>query len=218
MNKESGPILTMPYFHKRWNPDDIDELNELGANGVIFCIRESHLGGEQSVDSMKLSVDRANSLGMKTEADLWGGGRVFGGEANSEFDFNSPACYDEHGAGDEFNRMLRDYIRFADNLGVDGLFWDEPHFKDCPHCIAQSKSKLSNEYRLVHKYAEYGRRLYGLENSVCFTSNDKNIELMGRLATKRYIQQIGTDPYYTNYPNHVDGPDNYVGRYVQDRS
>src|SRR5690606_19321533 len=70
-------------------------------------------------------------------------------------------------------------------------------------------------FAFIDKWAEYANREYGFENATCFTSNKKNLKLMGRLAARSYINQIGTDPYYTNRPGeNNDSPDKYVGGYA----
>ena len=197
--------LTAPYFHRRWDNNDIDELKDSGFNGVVFCLREEHVGGSQSASDMNSVVSHAKSLGMETEIDLWGFGGVFGGEADSQFNASNPACYHRS----EFRKLLSDGVKLSASLKPDGMFWDEAHFKDCRSC------ENNSELQLLTDYAQIAHESYGLRNAVCLTSNQANMGKLAALAALPQIHQIETDPYYSNYPGEHDAPDIYVAGYSQ---
>ena len=197
--------LTAPYFHADWRTRDIDILHDTGHTGVVFCLREQHLASPDQLPAMADVVAHAKQLGMTTELDLWSFGRVFGGEALTTYGPDNPACY-ESGS---FTSLVRRGIDAAAELGIDGMFWDEAHFKDCTDC------EKTNELPLIEDGARYAYEQHGLENYVCLTSNPLNMGRLAILAAHNFIHRVETDPYFTNYPPDQPTLDVYVGKYSQ---
>ena len=83
-----------------------------------------------------MAISRDN--GLETFIDPWGVGKIFGGEAFSEFISSQPqvrqilndgqpapiACLNNP----EFRSFLKKWIDAAAETGSDYVFWDEPHF------------------------------------------------------------------------------------------
>ena len=88
--------------------------------------------------TMKEIVKITKDIGLETQIDPWGVGKVFGGEAFSEFISTHPeVCEilsDGKPAGiacpnhSEFRRFMHKWIDAAVSTGAEYLFWDEPHF------------------------------------------------------------------------------------------
>ena len=89
-------------------------------------------------DTMKEIVKISHDCGLETYIDPWGVGKVFGGEAFSEFIASHPSTCQILSDGKpaaiacpnnpEFRKFMHVWIEAAVSTGTDYIFWDEPHF------------------------------------------------------------------------------------------
>jgi hypothetical protein len=106
-------------------------------------------------------VKATKDAGLTAWVDPWGVGRVFGGEAFSNFTGQNPDSVQIANDGvlthcacpnaPKFREFMAQWIADAVEIGADILFWDEPHFYMpswiggrpgtwaciCPHCKAK---------------------------------------------------------------------------------
>ncbi len=115
---------------------DMRELVEMGCDMVIHTMSENDFRFyyRQIQEIVRLS----QSLGLETYIDPWGVGKIFGGEAFSEFINFKPhtrqvlsdestgplACLNHP----EFQAFMGEWVEGALDTGADFIFWDEPHF------------------------------------------------------------------------------------------
>jgi len=115
---------------------DLENIAKHGATYVIHTLSENdwHL----YFNTMQQIIQATQKMGMKTWLDPWSVGYVFGADDDSLFaPSHTEACQ-----VDQFGRttgcaclnqpVFRDFVKgwidAAVDLGVDMLFWDEPHF------------------------------------------------------------------------------------------
>jgi len=89
-------------------------------------------------DTMSEILDAGADRGLTTYVNPWGVGRVFGGEALSEFIGRQPQARQRLSTGDalpaacfnhpEFRQYMRGWVEDAVAIGADVVFWDEPHW------------------------------------------------------------------------------------------
>lgn len=115
---------------------DLDRFREAGLNAVLHTYSErDHRYYEGTMaDVVAASQDR----GFRVYVNPWSVGRVFGGEALSEFIGRHPEARQVTSAGQRvpaacfnapaFREYMREWTRSAAGLGADVLFWDEPHW------------------------------------------------------------------------------------------
>lgn len=115
---------------------DLDKFESTGLNAVLhtFSERDQRYYERTMADIVAASADR----GFRTYVNPWGVGRVFGGEALSEFIGRNPESRQKLSNGDRvaaacfndpvFRSFMRDWTVDAAGLGADVLFWDEPHW------------------------------------------------------------------------------------------
>ena len=115
---------------------DLDRFADAGLDAVLhtYSERDQQFYTGTMADLVAASHDR----GLTVYVNPWGVGRVFGGEALSEFTSRHPearqvlstgqpahaACFNHP----EFRDFMREWTRDAAGLGADVLFWDEPHW------------------------------------------------------------------------------------------
>ncbi|WP_135855086.1 hypothetical protein [Halorussus salinus] len=115
---------------------DLERLQDQGLNAVLHTFSER----DQLYyhETMSEIVDASHELGFDVYVNPWGVGRVFGGEALSEFIGRNPEACQVLSSGDripaacfnnpEFREFMRDWTQDAVNIGADVVFWDEPHW------------------------------------------------------------------------------------------
>lgn len=115
---------------------DLDRFVDEGLNAVLHTFSEAdrEYYQETMADIVSLSHDRD----LTVYVNPWAVGRVFGGEAQSEFIGRYPDHCQIMSTGDrvaaacfnspQFREFMRGWTRDAANLGADVLFWDEPHW------------------------------------------------------------------------------------------
>jgi sugar phosphate isomerase/epimerase len=115
---------------------DLDRFADRGLDAVLhtFSERDRRYYRETMADLVASSHDR----GQRVYVNPWGVGRVFGGEALSEFIGRHPDSRQRLSTGDrvpaacfndpEFRKFMREWARDAVELGADVVFWDEPHW------------------------------------------------------------------------------------------
>lgn len=116
--------------------EDLDRFREAGLDAVLhtFSERDRRYYRGTVADIVDASADR----GFTVYVGSWALGRVFGGEALSEFVGRHPEARQRLSTGDRvpaaclnhptFRAFVRDWARDAAGLGADVVFWDEPHW------------------------------------------------------------------------------------------
>ncbi|WP_101295820.1 alpha-amylase family protein [Halegenticoccus soli] len=116
--------------------EDLDRLVDEGLNAILhtYSERDQTFYEETMADIVAASNDR----GFTTYVNPWGVGKVFGGEAFSQFLGKYPndrqqlvtgsrehaACFNSPA----FREFVREWTRSAVGLDPDVVFWDEPHW------------------------------------------------------------------------------------------
>jgi len=134
-----GILLGSSYFGNRTLRHveaDMKELVSMGCNLVVHTMSENDFRFYHK--TMKDIVQLCQSLGLETYIDPWGVGKIFGGEAFSEFIVLNPHTRQVLSDGStgplacpnhpEFQAFMREWVDGALDTGVDWIFWDEPHF------------------------------------------------------------------------------------------
>ncbi len=115
---------------------DLDDFDAAGLNAVLHTFSERDRKYYRG--TMSDMVDASHDRGFDVYVNPWAVGRVFGGEALSEFIGRHPdarqvvstggrapaACFNHP----DFRTYMREWTRDAAGLGADVLFWDEPHW------------------------------------------------------------------------------------------
>lgn len=127
------------YFGNR-NPRhflvDLEEILSHHCNFIVHTFSENdqlfYYGTMQEL------VELSKGAGLEVYLDPWGVGRVFGGEAFSDFALKNRSCCQKLFSGDwapavclnnsTFLEFMMKWIDDAAVIGADVLFWDEPHF------------------------------------------------------------------------------------------
>ncbi|MFB6344917.1 MAG: hypothetical protein ABEK50_03980 [bacterium] len=136
---ERTTIFGTSYFGVR-DPEhvcrDLDRFAKSGLGGILhtFSERDQRYYGGTMADVVEASRDRNFTVFVNP----WGVGRVFGGEALSEFTSRFPdscqllsnerrapaACFN----APAFRDFMAGWIEDAVATGADYIFWDEPHW------------------------------------------------------------------------------------------
>lgn len=115
---------------------DLDRFRDRELDAVLhtFSERDQRYYRETMADLVAASHDRD----QRVYVNPWGVGRVFGGEALSEFIGKNPESRQTLSTGDRvaaacfndstFREFVREWTRDAVDLGADVIFWDEPHW------------------------------------------------------------------------------------------
>lgn len=155
---------------------DLDRFVESGLNAVLHTFSEADQ--EYYQDTMAEIVDASHERGLTVYVNPWSVGRVFGGEAFSEFIGRHPQQCQVMSTGDRvgaacfnaprFREFMREWTRDAAELGADVLFWDEPHwyipawhdqqdrFPDgawscrCTHCRTAYRERFDEPMPVAH--------------------------------------------------------------------
>ncbi|WP_247004357.1 hypothetical protein [Halosolutus gelatinilyticus] len=115
---------------------DLDRFRESGLNAVLHTFSERDR--EYYADTMEKIVAASHDRDFTVYVNPWAVGRVFGGEAFSEFigrnldscqvlstgDRVAAACFNDP----TFREYVRGWTADAAAIGADVLFWDEPHW------------------------------------------------------------------------------------------
>ncbi len=126
------------YFGNRNPRHLVVDLEEMISHNCSFIV---HTFSENDrifyFATMAEFVELSKSVGLEVYLDPWGVGRVFGGEAFSDFALKRRHACQVSGSGEllpaacpnhpEFRSYMRGWIDDAASLGVDVVFWDEPH-------------------------------------------------------------------------------------------
>lgn len=122
--------------HRRHAVEDLDQFADDGLNAILHTFSERDQLYYQG--TMADIVADSKERDYTVYANPWSVGRVFGGEALSEFVGRHPEARQELSNGRRvtaacfnnptFREFMREWTRDAVALGVDVLFWDEPHW------------------------------------------------------------------------------------------
>ncbi|ELZ04740.1 hypothetical protein C482_03061 [Natrialba chahannaoensis JCM 10990] len=115
---------------------DLDRFCEQGLNAVLHTFSECDR--EYYTETMADIVAASHDRDMRVYVNPWAVGRVFGGEALSEFVGRHPDSCQELSTGERipaacfndptFREYMREWTADAAEIGADVLFWDEPHW------------------------------------------------------------------------------------------
>jgi hypothetical protein len=115
---------------------DLDRFKDEGLNAILHTYSERDR--EFYDNTMKDIVAASKERGFTTYINPWGVGKVFGGEAFSEFLAKHPEAKQrivggprEHAAcfnHPEFQGFMQEWTESAVELNPDVVFWDEPHW------------------------------------------------------------------------------------------
>ena len=115
---------------------DLDRFVDEGLSAVLHTFSERDRLYYH--DTMADIVEAGTERGLTTYVNPWGVGRVFGGEALSEFIGRRPEARQRLSNGDalpaacfnrpEFREYMRGWVGDAVTIGADVVFWDEPHW------------------------------------------------------------------------------------------
>lgn len=115
---------------------DLDRFADRGLDAVLhtFSERDQRYYAETMADLVASSHERD----QRVYVNPWGVGRVFGGEALSEFVGRNPDSRQRLSTGERvpaacfndpsFREFMKGWTRDAVDLGADVIFWDEPHW------------------------------------------------------------------------------------------
>jgi hypothetical protein len=118
--------------------EDMEAMSQAGCNYVVHTFSEEDMTyyPETMIEIVKASKDAE----LEVFLDPWGVGRVFGGEAFSEFVSKNPQCRQAVTISGNriniekaclnsrvFNDFMNGWLELAARTGADGVFWDEPH-------------------------------------------------------------------------------------------
>jgi len=115
---------------------DLKRFSDNQLNGILHTFSEQDQ--QYYAETMRKMVSRSKQLGFHVYVNPWGVGRVFGGEALSEFPSKNPEHTQRLSSGDRapagcfnsprFQSFMSEWIRDAAKLEPDVIFWDEPHW------------------------------------------------------------------------------------------
>lgn len=206
---QRGYRLMLPYFEDEWRPDDMEHIAAIGATTVVFCLSERDIVERDRDSEIVKTINVARDTNLEVVADLWGVGKIFGGEAPSKLR-EADRCPDSP----VLQQLIRQGTSMAADYGADTMFWDEPHLQ---HCSCHG----SKEVDFIRQNASYAAEL-GLQNSTCLTpgsmkeEKSANMQKLEELASSPDIASIGTDPYYTNFPGEGgDTHERYIGKFAR---
>jgi len=120
---------------------DIIELVDHGVTSIVLAVSEYEMS--IWVDRIKEIIELFKYYGLKVYWDFWAWGKVFGGEATSEYlqknikhrqvrsngEIAPAACFNDR---DFVNYLLVSIDQVAEETEIDGFFWDEPSFYNLP--------------------------------------------------------------------------------------
>lgn len=121
---------------------DMADIKCRGFDAVLHTFTENDL--RHYPQQMSAIVEVSHALGLHVVVAPWGLGGMFGGEAESRFVGANPTACQRMADGTPLpgacpnDRRTRDliarWIDAAADSGVDGVFWDEPHWLDPRDC------------------------------------------------------------------------------------
>lgn len=155
------------YFGVR-NPEfvkvDLQIIASLGYTHILHTFSEEDL--EYYQDSMQEIVKRSSDYGLKVYISPWGVGRVFGGEAFSEFAARNPKSAQKDNSettvvascpnSPAFREYMFKWIEIVCQMEIETVFWDEPHFyfnPEMPENWACSCDTCQKKYRQKYKHS-----------------------------------------------------------------
>ncbi|MFB6152605.1 MAG: hypothetical protein ABEJ40_12440 [Haloarculaceae archaeon] len=167
------PEFGTSYFGVRNRTHAVEDLDRFAAEGLdavlhTYSERDQLYYEGTMTDIVEESADR----GFRTYVNPWAVGRVFGGEALSEFIGRNPGARQVTNGGEpvpaacfnhpDFREFVREWTRSAAGLGADVLFWDEPHWF-LPEWVEQAYPEDTWACRCEHCREaferEYGREM-----------------------------------------------------------
>jgi hypothetical protein len=116
--------------------EDLQELLEMGCDFVVHTYSENDMVFCHAAVADLVAATK--EAGLEAWIDPWGVGKVFGGEAFSNFVMQNVDAMQVLSDGQptgaacpnnpKFREFMREWIRAAASTGADVAFWDEPHF------------------------------------------------------------------------------------------
>lgn len=115
---------------------DMKELADFGCTYVVHTFNENDLLFYRK--GMSEIVEASHEAGLEVHIDPWGVGKIFGGEAFSNFVMQNVDAMQMVSDGkptgaacpnhESFRAFMREWVDAAAETGADVVFWDEPHF------------------------------------------------------------------------------------------
>ncbi len=186
--------LGVSYFGnriQRYVRRDMESLRNMGATYVLHTFSENDYHFYR--ETMKEIVEISHDEGLDVHIDPWGVGKVFGGEAFTEFALSNPdtrqilndgasapmACPNN----DKFRKFMKDWIDAAVETGADVLFWDEPHF--------YIKSWLGGRPNTWGCYCPACREKYHRQyNSDMPTNKEEDLEAFRQASLRGFLDEM----------------------------
>ena len=116
--------------------DDLNRFDDEGLDAIVHTFSERDETFYEG--TMAEIVAESSDQGFRTYVNPWAVGKVFGGEALSEFLAKHPDARQQTVTGERqhggclndpaFRSRLREWTETAVDLDPDVLFWDEPHW------------------------------------------------------------------------------------------
>lgn len=115
---------------------DLQEMRAMGCDYVVHTYSENDMVFCHAAVADLVAATKDS--GLEAWIDPWGVGKVFGGEAFSNFVMQNVDAMQVLSDGQptgaacpnhpKFRRFMRDWLEAAASTGAQVVFWDEPHF------------------------------------------------------------------------------------------
>lgn len=148
--------------------EDLQKIVEHNYNFVVHTFGENDLKYYEG--TMYDIIKASHELGLEVYIDPWGLGRVFGGEAFSNFLVENTDAWQVASDGvpvpmaclnnSKFKEFVKKWVSAAIDLGSDVIFWDEPHlYKEgkrwsCRCDICKQRFKEEFGYEMPSEFTE----------------------------------------------------------------
>lgn len=214
---------------------DFDEMVDHGCNAVLLAVSEFDWWfWRRNVAGL---IAAAHSRGLRAYVDLWGWGKTLAGEPPSLFLMRDVEHRQRAASGKTYHAVCLNYEGFRDFLrqsiaemavetGVDGFFWDEPHYANwhdpdwacrCPICTSLYREETGEpmpreltpevvafrERRAIEFLRELSQSVkevdQGIKVIVCLLPTQSpliGITDWSRVASIPEIDVLATDPYW----------------------
>ncbi len=155
------------YFGVR-NPEyvkvDLQIIASLGYTHILHTFSEEDM--EYYQESVREIIKKSSAYGLKVYVSPWGVGRVFGGEAFSEFAARNHDSAQKNNLdrplvascpnSPKFREYMHHWIDLVCSMEIETVFWDEPHFffdPDFPDEWACSCYTCQKKFRQAYNHS-----------------------------------------------------------------
>lgn len=133
-------------FVRHYAERDLPEIVEAGCDYVVHTFSEYDLAFHSG--EIGALVEATHQAGLEAWLDCWGLGRLFAGEAFSDFLLRHPASWQVRPDGERvpvacpnapaFRELLRAWVEAAAGAGADAVFFDDPLAPAEVTCVCDS--------------------------------------------------------------------------------